>query len=84
MASSRTSVRPVHRTSVRSMPAVRPDGTEDLKKSGTCPVCGGNVVEKVDIKEGDRRHYMRPDGLHCTKCGIKFEFMPPEGVASRR
>lgn len=64
------------------MAAVK-DGT-DQKKTGKCPVCGGNIMEKVDIKENDRQHFMKPEGLYCTKCGIKFEFSPPDGVALKK
>jgi len=75
MAQSRKSVRP-HHTSTR-MPAVSLEGEE---KSGTCPVCGGKVMEKLEIKEGSRSHSMTSEGLHCTRCGIKYEFMPPNGI----
>ena len=75
MAQQKKSVRPNH-TSTR-MPAVSLEGEE---KSGTCPVCGGKVMEKLEIKEGARSHSMTSGGLHCAMCGIKFEFMPPDGI----
>ena len=75
MAQVRKSVRP-HHTSTR-MPAVSVD---DEEKSGTCPVCSGKVMEKLDITEGVTSHSMKSAGLHCTTCGIKYEFMPPDGI----
>ena len=51
---------------------------------GFCAVCGGEIVETKQTHEGeDGRHSMRSSGLHCSKCGIKYEFMPPDSVRRR-
>lgn len=61
----------------------------DKPTSSTCVVCGGPIVERVD-REFDARSgpmiigpasqqqfHDVSKGYHCTKCGLKYEFLPP-------
>ncbi|OPZ34829.1 MAG: hypothetical protein BWY99_02420 [Synergistetes bacterium ADurb.BinA166] len=63
------------------MSGVSPEGPDVKKPSGKCLVCGGDVKEKVEVWEASSRHSTSSGGLHCTRCGLKYEFMTPDGVA---
>lgn len=49
------------------------DGEESV-----CPVCSGKVVRGSEVTETERGHRQKDIGVFCTKCGIRFEFMPPK------
>ncbi len=62
---------------------------EPVPREGTCFVCQGTVTEvfnlvptcdpmHIPIGPGSTAYYRNAsDGLHCTKCGIKYQFLPP-------
>ena len=54
----------------------------DGEKS-VCPVCCGDVVSGSEVVETERGHKMRDIGIFCTKCGIRYEFMPPKKAKKR-
>jgi C4-type Zn-finger protein len=43
----------------------------------TCPVCGDVVVEGRRRKEIGHGHSMTLMGIWCRRCGVKFQFAPP-------
>lgn len=55
--------------------------------TGTCVICGGQVVAKQEQKthrDGPfvlggppPKRYWKMHGYHRTKCGLKYEFVPP-------
>lgn len=59
-------------------------------ETGTCVVCKGVVTEEyTQVADRDFMHIpigpasrdcfrWRHDGCHCTKCGLKYEFLPPK------
>jgi hypothetical protein len=71
--------KPIRRTSVRSMTGVGQESPE-ARKPPSCLVCGGSIKEKVEVWEDASRHSTASEGLHCTRCGLKYEFPPPDGV----
>lgn len=58
-------------------------------EEGKCVVCKGKVIEEytqvadrdfmqIPLGPASRDCYhWRYDGCHCTKCGLKYEFIPP-------
>jgi len=78
---------PPKRKSSLSMKAVQLPKTitfmvTDGEKS-VCPVCGGDVVSGSEVVETERGHKMRDIGIFCTKCGVRFEFLPPKRPKKR-
>lgn len=75
---------PPRRRSTSSMKKVAPPpappapGAEVTES--VCPVCGGRVVDGVEYTETATAHKMKKTGIYCTRCGVKFEFMPPRKV----
>ena len=47
---------------------------------GMCIVCGGSLAEDYFGKDDGSMHSGRIDGLHCTRCGIRYDFRPPVGL----
>ena len=59
-------------------------------EESTCVVCKGTVIEEytqvadrpftqIPLGPGSRNCFSwRYDGCHCTKCGLKYEFLPPK------
>lgn len=46
-------------------------------QEGKCPVCGGRVLNASEYRETATGHKMSATGIHCTRCGIKYQFIPP-------
>jgi len=65
------------------------DNVGDFSTEGKCVVCGGEIVERrtrefdpmsgpLIFGPGSRRQFKVVNkGLHCSKCGLKYEFLPP-------
>lgn len=83
VATSKNRMKTVKKSTSTRWTSVRPPTSDKADGSGTCPVCGGRVMEKFDVKEDGPRHSMQSAGLHCVRCGIKFEFIPPDGIVLR-
>ena len=60
----------------------------EIKKS-TCVACRGTVVQQTTMEylgdpmhmiigPGSRNQMTRVTNIHCMKCGLKYEFLPPE------
>lgn len=55
------------------------------KTQGACRVCGGNLVERfrqsdsiMDARIGGPPVPRTRDGYHCSRCGIRYAFIPQE------
>jgi uncharacterized protein with PIN domain len=54
-----------------------------MTAEGKCVVCKGEVIAKVrkvfPLRGALNKQVMTfTDGWHCTKCGLKYEFRPPD------
>lgn len=67
------------------------DAMYETERTATCVVCNGTVVEETTMEYyGDPRHMIIGPGsrnqmtphttIHCTKCGIKYAFLPGADV----